>query len=104
MSPLWASGSPVSMLSENGMRLVWLSGRPRGLELQCGVRTGAEETELGRGLWALGEGGQRRGLWERRRGGEEGGGVSRVSSHLAGLCWVPGHNGEGPRAGALPSR
>lgn len=101
------------MLSENGMWLLWLSGWPQGLELPCGVRTGAEETALGRELWGSGEGGQRQGLWEPRRGGGEGGGVSRASTHLVGLClvhvcaqtprWVPGHKGEGTRAGALPS-
>lgn len=46
-------------------------------------------------------------------GGGEGGGVSGVSIHVAGVCWVhtcaqapswvQGHNGDHTQAGALPS-
>lgn len=55
----------------------------------------------------------RAGLRELRKGGGVGGGVSGVSIHVAGVCWVhtcaqapswvQGHNGDHTQAGALPS-
>lgn len=114
MSPGAASGIPASILPENEMWLVWIAGRPWGTELQREVRTGAEQSELGRRFWALGEDGGGGRLWELRRGGGERSGVSRVGAHLVGLCWVhvcaqtpsrvQEHNGEDTQAGALPAR
>lgn len=79
---------------------MWRAGRPQGLELQCKVRTGTEQRELGRasGHWERAGGGEWQGPWEPRRGA----GRTAVSARPAPTWWAfaDAPLGLGPELGA----